>query len=129
MAANSANRHGNGCGVFFLVSAIGLLFPFALVILPMSQNSNFLRQSQNSALPGVRGKGITSRMLAMPVTACTIRSPSSHVRERGFSQRIIFPAWAAAKAISQCKSLGAQISTASISFLATIAFQSVSVDA
>ena len=30
--------------------------------------------TQNSAFPGVRGNGITSRMFAMPVTNCTIRS-------------------------------------------------------
>src|SRR5436309_724771 len=29
---------------------------------------------QNSALPGTRGKGITSRMLPIPVTNCTVRS-------------------------------------------------------
>src|SRR5262245_41630735 len=29
---------------------------------------------QNSAFPGVRGNGITSRMLVMPVTNCTVRS-------------------------------------------------------
>ena len=32
------------------------------------------RASQNSALPGVRGNGITSRMLVIPVINCTSRS-------------------------------------------------------
>lgn len=32
------------------------------------------RVDQNSALPGVRGKGMTSRMLVMPVTKSTRRS-------------------------------------------------------
>ncbi len=34
----------------------------------------FIEYYQNSALPGVRGKGMTSRMLVMPVTKSTKRS-------------------------------------------------------
>src|SRR5262249_47387151 len=33
--------------------------------------------SQNSAFPGTRGNGITSRMFAIPVTNCTVRSSPS----------------------------------------------------
>ncbi len=38
---------------------------------------------QNSALPGARGKGITSRMLPIPVTNCTARSKPSPKPECG----------------------------------------------
>ena len=59
-------------------------------------------------------------------TASTIVWASSWVRASGFSHKIILPASAAAMAISACRSLGVQISTASMSSRAMRAFPSVS---
>src|SRR5687767_11190274 len=61
-------------------------------------------------------------------TALTISSPSRESIASGFSQRIIFPAFAAAIAISLCVLFGVQMSIASMSFRSTSFFQSVSTD-
>ena len=60
--------------------------------------------------------------------AATIFSPSFVVRASGFSQSTILPAFAAAMAISMWRSLGTQMSTASMSSRAISFFQSVSTD-
>ena len=39
-----------------------------------ARSATTIRRDQKSALLGVRGKGITSRMFAMPVAYCTVRS-------------------------------------------------------
>ena len=69
-------------------------------------------------------------MFATPAdsTALHISSPSAVSIARGFSQRIILPAFAAAMAISLCRLLGVQMSMASMSSRSMSAFQSVSTD-
>src|SRR5436190_4764230 len=57
-------------------------------------------------------------------TASTIRRASATFRANGFSQRIALPPRAAAMAISECESLGVQMSTISISGSAMIVLQS-----
>ena len=61
-------------------------------------------------------------------TASTIFKPSGPFMASGFSHKIIFPAWAAAMAISAWELFGVQISMASISFRAMSLRQSVSTD-
>ena len=67
-------------------------------------------------------------MLGTPAfsTASTIVSPSAAVRASGFSQSTILPALAAAMAISAWRSLGTQMSMASMSLRSTSLRQSVS---
>jgi hypothetical protein len=60
-------------------------------------------------------------------TAFTIGSASLAVRASGFSQSTILPALAAAMAMSAWRSLGVQISMASISFRLISACQSLSI--
>ena len=69
-------------------------------------------------------------MLATPApsTADTIACASAAVRPSGFSQVTIFPARAAAMAISAWVSFGLAMSTRSMSLRSTTARQSVSAD-
>ena len=53
---------------------LDLLIRLALAGHEFSVRANALPDNQNSALPGVRAKGITSRMFATPVTNMSIRS-------------------------------------------------------
>jgi hypothetical protein len=61
-------------------------------------------------------------------TASTILTPSGPFMERGFSQRIILPAAAAARAISAWVLLGVQMSMTSMSLRSMSLRQSVSTD-
>jgi hypothetical protein len=60
--------------------------------------------------------------------AFTMPSASLEFSARGFSQRIILPAFAAAMAISACRLFGTAMSTTSMSLRAMSFFQSVSTD-
>ena len=53
---------------------LDLLIRLALAGHEFSVRANALPDNQNSALPGVRAKGITSRMFATPVTNMSMRS-------------------------------------------------------
>jgi hypothetical protein len=61
----------------FYVLMLYVIMSLRLLIHVHAVSNNFLHANyldQNSAFPGVRGKGITSRMFTIPVTYCTIRS-------------------------------------------------------
>src|SRR5271156_1365032 len=75
---------------------------------------------------GTRRK-LNQTLFGVFCTALVILSASSIDEASGFSQSTIFPASAAATAIVECSALGTAISTASISFLAMIFCQSVSI--